>query len=86
MLNFKLLEKGYRERLVAHKETGLIGRIRDKTYNLFYEVDFERNEFEMQMLESGEWYTAYGSWEEAVKRNPFPNRKFCKAEDLELLD
>jgi|32_taG_2_1085360.scaffolds.fasta_scaffold29076_2 hypothetical protein len=86
MINFKLLEGGYHERLVAHKETGLVGRIRDKTYNLFYEVDFERDEFEMDMLEGGVWHTAYDNWEDAIKYNPFPNRKFCKAEDLILLD
>lgn len=83
MLNFKLLEKGYRGRLVAHKETGLIGRIRDKTYNLFYEVDFEYEQYELEMLDSPYSGTTL---DEAVQYNPFPNRKFCKAEQLELLD
>lgn len=84
MIDFKLLEKGYRGRLVAHKETGLIGRIRDKTYNLFYEVDFERDEYEMEMLIDNPY--SHFTLEEAVQYNPFPNRKFCKGEDLILLD
>ena len=83
MLDFKLFEKGYRGRLVAHKETGLIGRIRDKTYNLFYEVDFEYEQHELEMLDSPYSGTTLN---ESVERNPFPNRKFCKAEQLELLD
>jgi len=83
MLDFKLLEGGYHGRLVAHKETGLIGRIRDKTYNLFYEVDFEYEQHELAMLDS---IYSYTTLEEAVQYNPFPNRKFCKAEQLELLD
>jgi len=83
MVNFKLLEGGYHGRLVAHKETGLIGRIRDKTYNLFYEVDFERTQDELEMLDSPYSGTTL---EFAVEHNPFPNRTFCKAEQLELLD
>jgi len=83
MIDFKLFEKGYRGRLVAHKETGLIGRIRDKTYNLFYEIDFEYEQHELEMLDSPYSGTTL---DESVKYNPFPNRKFCKAEQLELLD
>ena len=83
MIDFKLFEKGYRGRLVAHKETGLIGRIRDKTYNLLYEVDFEYEQHELEMLDSPYSGTTL---DESVKYNPFPNRTFCKAEQLELLD
>lgn len=84
MLDFKLLEGGYHGRLVAHKETGLIGRIRDKTYNLFYEVDFEYEQHELELYDDNPY--SHFTLEEAVQYNPFPNRKFCKGEDLILLD
>jgi hypothetical protein len=84
MLNFKLLEGGYHGRLVAHKETGLIGRIRDKTYNLFYEVDFEYTESQIELILDNPEYNR--PIEECFEYSPFPNRKFCKGEDLILLD
>ena len=46
MIDFHIHKVGYRERLVADIETGLIGRICDKNYSGLYEVWFEREPYQ----------------------------------------
>ena len=78
MKEFNILKKGYRGRLVADKATGLIGQIVDKYYSGLYEVWFERTDLEQELI------LQFADVNQHVAE--FPNKKFMKADQLEILD
>lgn len=78
MKEFKIHKVGYRGRLVADKETGLIGQIIDKYYSGLYEVWFEREPYQQELILEHSDVNQYVA--------EYPNRAFRKAEQLELLD
>jgi len=80
MIDFHIHKVGYRGRLVADIETGLIGRICDKNYSGLYEVWFEREPYQQDFaIENSDEYPLETQQE-------FPNRKFKKANQLILID
>ena len=83
MIDFKVDEVGYRGRLVADLETGMIGYIRDKYYSGLYEVMFERDQHDLDLafLYAETTDPSYLDW-----MIEYPNRAFRKAEQLELID
>ena len=78
MKEFKIHKVGYRGRLVADKETGLIGQIIDKYYSGLYEVWFEREPYQQELILEHLDVNQYVA--------EYPNRAFRKAEQIELLD
>lgn len=78
MKEFKIHKVGYRERLVADKVTGLVGRIMDKYYSGLYEVWFEREPYQQEHYLENLGVNEYAQ--------EFPNRAFRKASQLDLLD
>lgn len=80
MVEFNIYKVGYRERLVADVETGLIGRICDKNYSGLYEVWFEREPYQQAFaIENSEEYPL-------ETQSEYPNRTYKKANQLILID
>lgn len=80
MIDFHIHKVGYRGRLVADIDTGLIGRICDKNYSGLYEVWFEREPYQQEhAIEVSDQYPL-------ETQSEFPNRSFKKANQLILID